>query len=479
MRQRLARKLEAETTAWALDGDEDADEVVLAESGIPNESELVRELIRMVPDGTDRKFDTLVRAIEQVRAGNTNERFIVFTQYRETLEFLREEIGRLYGPEKIVTIKGGPLDDKIAAVEKFWEPGGAQFLISTSAGGEGINLQVCRILFNYDLPWNPMAVEQRIGRIHRYGQQDTVQVYNLVAEDTVEQQIYDLLEQKLQDIARTIGKIDPVTGETTEDFRGDILGNLGSAPNYQELYRRALIDRDYRRTATELEQMMQTALRASEALQSLTQDMRAYNLEHYRRLQGELTLNELRTFVERAVLRLGGAFIPNGDSVRIETPQSLMSYRNVAARYDAACFVREVAMRRKGADLMGIGHPLVDAIVDYFSSAAWRGDVTALRSEDEKRWSARYVVEAFLDDGQKRIRYESVVITNDGSWRVGGPKEDLDGLKGLSASGPVGHADVGNLRSRITAAMTDAEARMRAEHQSLASIRSRLVGLAR
>src|SRR5207237_7656832 len=72
MRQRLARKLEADTTSWALDGDEDADEVVLAESGIPNELELVRELIRMVPDGTDRKFDTLVRAIEQVRAGNAD-----------------------------------------------------------------------------------------------------------------------------------------------------------------------------------------------------------------------------------------------------------------------------------------------------------------------------------------------------------------------------------------------------------------------
>lgn len=133
MRQRLARKLDADTTSWALDGDEDAEEAVLSESGIPNELELVRELIQMVPNGTDRKFDTLVRAIEQVRAGNEDERFIVFTQYRETLEFLREEIGRLYGLDKIVTVKRGPLDDKIAAVEKFWEQDGAKFLISTSA----------------------------------------------------------------------------------------------------------------------------------------------------------------------------------------------------------------------------------------------------------------------------------------------------------------------------------------------------------
>src|SRR5262249_7120197 len=159
---------------------------------------------------------------------------LVFTQYRETLEFLREELGKLYGATQVATIKGGPLDEKIAAVESFWSPEGAQFLISTSAGGEGINLQVCHIVFNYDLPWNPMAVEQRIGRIHRYGQRDTAQVYNLVAEDTVEERIYSLLEQKLLDIAQTIGRVDPIDGQVTEDFRSEILGFLGAAPNYQD-----------------------------------------------------------------------------------------------------------------------------------------------------------------------------------------------------------------------------------------------------
>src|SRR5262249_40014850 len=152
----------------------------------------------------DRKFDTLVRALEQLRRQNPAERFVIFTQYRETLEFLREELGKIYGAPLIATIKGGPLEDKIAAIEAFWDEDGARFLICTSAGGEGINLQIGRVLFDYDLPWNPMAVEQRIGRIHRYGQQDTVQVYTLVAEDTVEDRIYRLLEEKLLEIGRTI-----------------------------------------------------------------------------------------------------------------------------------------------------------------------------------------------------------------------------------------------------------------------------------
>ena len=195
-----------------------------------------------------------------------------------------------------------------------------RFLISTSAGGEGINLQVGHILFNYDLPWNPMAIEQRIGRIHRYGQQDTVQVYNLVAEDTVEQRIHDLLEESSRDIARVIGKFDSASGTVTDDFRGDILGFLGSSPNYQELSegsRRPGLPTDCPgswKTCSNRRRRQQGSPR-------LMQDLTAFNLEHYRKLQGELTLADLKVFVEHAILRLGGAFIPDGDFYRIETPQ--------------------------------------------------------------------------------------------------------------------------------------------------------------
>ena len=185
----------------------------------------------MIDDGPDRKFDTLIRAVEQIRRENSNEKMIIFTQYLETLYFLKDELEKYYGSGKITAIKGGPLEDKIAACESFWNEDGAQFLISTSAGGEGINLQVCRVLFNYDLPWNPMAVEQRIGRIHRYGQQETAQVYNLVAEGTIEEQVYSILEQKLLEIAATIGKVDKITGEVTEDFRSEVLGFMGTALN--------------------------------------------------------------------------------------------------------------------------------------------------------------------------------------------------------------------------------------------------------
>jgi hypothetical protein len=380
-----------------------------------------------------------------------------------------------------VTVKGGPLEDKIAAIEQFWQPDGARFLISTSAGGEGINLQICRVMFNYDMPWNPMAVEQRIGRIHRYGQQDTVQVYNLIAEDTIEQRIYDLLEEKLLDIARTIGKVDPVTGGVAEDFRGDILGFLGSAPNYQELYRKALVDRDYRRTAEELVQMVQTAAKASQALQSLAQDLTAFNLEHYRKLRGEMMLDDLKSFVEAGILRLGGSFISDGDFYRIETPQTLLGYRNVAARYNTACFRRDVAMRRKSAEFMGIGHHLVDTMIAHFQRSSWVGDVAALKSTGGSGClSVRFVLEAILEDGSSRRNYESAEATLDGSWRVRSPKRDIDALHEESSrtisNPPV--ASFLTLRDRVANAIADAEARFRSELSGVQTVRGRLVGLA-
>lgn len=239
LKQRLKKrpKFNEEITNWELDALETGDDVIEADANIPNEDKKVKELLGLIADGPDRKFDTLVRAIEQIKRENRNEKIIIFTLYLETLYFLKEELGKYYGTDKIAIIKGGPLEDKIAACESFWDENGTQFLISTSAGGEGINLQVCRILFNYDLPWNPMAVEQRIGRIHRYGQMETVQAYSLVAEGTIEENVYTILEQKLLEIAKTIGKVDNLTGEVTEDFRTEILGFLGSSLNYNEIYK--------------------------------------------------------------------------------------------------------------------------------------------------------------------------------------------------------------------------------------------------
>jgi SNF2 family DNA or RNA helicase len=482
IKQRLARKAAEETTLWALDSDEAGEEAMYAEANIPNEVDKVRQLIRLIPDGTDRKFDTLVRAIEQIRRQYPAEKFLIFTQYLETLQFLREELGALYGHEKIATLQGGPLEDKIAAVEAFWQPNGAQVLISTSAGGEGINLQVGHILFNYDLPWNPMAIEQRIGRIHRYGQHDTAQVYSLVAEDTVEERIYTLLEEKLLEIAQTIGKIDPVTGEVVEDFRSEILGFLGSSPNYQELYKKALVAPDYRRTEREITEAIARARQASDALRNLTQDLNTFNLEHYRVLRGHFTLDNLRLFIEKAIPCLGGAILPDGEVFRIETPEVLRHFPHVAAAYRDCTFDRQLAMRRRKAQLLGLGHPLINALIAYQQSPAYKGDVSYLLhdEEDKPQLSLRLLLHLHFEDGRREKLYKHYLVNGNGEWQEADKRFDLRALRFTLAAAPP--ARLAEPLSCYTASLKQGiatvEAEIRATTDGLSSLRTVSIGYA-
>ncbi|OHE56183.1 MAG: hypothetical protein A2Z47_14550 [Thermodesulfovibrio sp. RBG_19FT_COMBO_42_12] len=474
LKQRLKKRpqFEEEITNWALDALETDEDAIIAEANIPNEDQKIKELIDMIDEGPDRKFDTLIRAIEQIRRENSNEKMIVFTQYLETLYFLKEQLGQYYGNDKITAIKGGPLEDKIAATESFWDEHGAQFLLSTSAGGEGINLQVCRILFNYDLPWNPMAVEQRIGRIHRYGQQETAQVYNLVAEGTIEEQIYSILEQKLLEIASTIGKVDSATGEVTEDFRLEVLGFLGSALNYNEIYKEALVNRDYNRTEKEIYEALRQAEEASDALRKLTQDLSTFNLASYLELKGKYTLDDLRIFCEKAIIRLGGSFIPSGDIVNIITPPVLLNYPNISARYENMTFTRSTATRKKGVDLLGIGHPLIDALIGYYKSENISGDILNVSHQNFSGIvSARYIFRVeFNDNTHKEIYkelplhgteiYKDINFLRENEWMVSPEKSDLN-----------------SIRARYDMLAKNQEAYIKSENEGVINIRSKCVGI--
>lgn len=475
LKQRIKKRpqFEEEITSWALDAQEADDDVIEAEANIPNEEEKVKELIELVDDGPDRKFDTLVRAMEQILRENRSEKMIVFTQYLETLYFLQEELGKYHSPDKIVILRGGPLEDKIASCESFWEEKGAQYLISTSAGGEGINLQVCRILFNYDLPWNPMAVEQRIGRIHRYGQTETVQVYNLMAEGTIEEKVYAILEDKLLQIAQTIGKTDPITGQVAEDFRSEILGYMGSSANYNELYQEALINKDYWRTEHEIAEALQKAKDASEALRKLTQDLTTFNLQYYQKLKGKFTLDDLKHFTEKAILQLGGSFVPSGNINQIVVPPVLKKYPGVAARYDNATFSRQVATRKKNIELLGIGHPLIDALLSHYRSEDVPGELLHISlASHQPCLSARLTFIIEFDDGTKRDTLAEFILHGES------PVPDLSLLDMKFEPAQSDYKIPGDIENTLRILIQNQEAQYRSTYDGIVNIRNKLVGMA-
>ncbi|MCC7531890.1 MAG: DEAD/DEAH box helicase [Candidatus Melainabacteria bacterium] len=144
-----------------------------------------------------------------------SDKVIVFTRFRETHDFLvsylRSEnfsVANFHGGMKRL--------EKDEAIEYF--KGDAQVLVSSESGGEGRNLQFCRALINYDLPWNPMKIEQRIGRIHRLGQDRDVNIFNLAARGTAEAHVLDLLDKKINLFELVVGELDMILGELDENL---------------------------------------------------------------------------------------------------------------------------------------------------------------------------------------------------------------------------------------------------------------------
>ncbi len=158
---------------------------------------------------THTKRDGLIELLRE----ESDEKFLVFTQFRRTLEFLEEGL-REAGFEPEVFHGNLSLADKDRAIERF--RGKKRILLSTEAGGEGRNLQFCRMVVNYDLPWNPMRIEQRIGRVHRLGQTRDTLIWNFTARDTVEDYVLAILHQKIQMFELVIGEMDMVLGQWSD-----------------------------------------------------------------------------------------------------------------------------------------------------------------------------------------------------------------------------------------------------------------------
>jgi len=145
---------------------------------------------------------------------NPDEKKLVFVHYRETLDHLADLLAR--EGMAFARFEGGlsgPAKD--AAIADFRDR--VPVLLSTESGGEGRNIQFCNTLINFDVPWNPMAIEQRIGRIDRIGQQREVFVFNLVTRDTLEEQVLRLLEEKISMFELVVGEVGAILGSIEED----------------------------------------------------------------------------------------------------------------------------------------------------------------------------------------------------------------------------------------------------------------------
>lgn len=172
----------------------------------------------------DSKYDSFQRILKSLLDEDPNEKVVVFSYFRATLRYLHDRLKRdgIYA----ITLHG-ETEDKDRTVLMFRSSRKCRVLLSSEVGSEGIDLQFARIVINYDLPWNPMRVEQRIGRIDRLGQQaEKIHVLNLFYADTIDARIYKRLFERLQIFEGALGSLEPVLGDKIQELRKDLFSRI-------------------------------------------------------------------------------------------------------------------------------------------------------------------------------------------------------------------------------------------------------------
>lgn len=417
IKRRLLKKINEEQLATASDTFTDELETAAAEDAameavayaLPEERVRIKELLGLFPSARETKVDKLIGALGVLWQQNPEERIVIFATYLGTVEMLGEQIEKSYPGQGVVVLKGGDHGSKLAAERRFKQANGPRVMICTAAGREGINLQHARVLFNFDLPWNPMDMEQRIGRIHRYGQRDTAQVYNLVLGDTIEGRIFLLLDEKLKEIAKALGKVDE-KGQVEEDLRSQILGQLSEQVNYQQLYSQALQDPELKRTRLELEAAMDNARHAKDAVFELFQDLDGFSLDDYAPLSdtGD-SIEDLIRFMQRALPFEGKAI-----EVRSQKQYALMK-----GNLEQMLFTldRDEATNSEKLHLIGLDHPVISELMDkyrnlapehigFFSTELDVGDSVSIwevRAANNKGGNVHSVMKLALDGNGNRL----------------------------------------------------------------------------
>lgn len=341
----------------------------------------------VVQSGNDKKWEELSHLLqdrpEMYTASDSRRKLIIFTEHKDTLNYLVHRISGMLGdPGAVITIHGGTnRDDRRKAQEEFRNNPEVLVLVATDAAGEGVNLQNANLMVNYDLPWNPNRLEQRFGRIHRIGQTEVCHLWNLVANETREGEVFKKLFDKLEVEKQALGgKVFDILGEAFEnqslkdllveairygespEVKAKLNQVIDSALNTEHLKeilkRNALVEQhmslqDLYAVKEEMEK--------AEARKLQPYFIRAFFTEAFQTLSGEMRQRESGRYEVRHV----PAAIRERDRIIGE------SRTPVLKKYERICFEKQL-IRVPGkpmADLIHPNHPLMAATTDLVLSA--------------------------------------------------------------------------------------------------------------
>jgi SNF2 family DNA or RNA helicase len=311
-------------------------------------------------------------------AASLSQKLVLFTEHRDTLAYLEQRIATLLGRrEAIVIIHGGMgREERMKAQEAFKHDPEVQVLLATDAAGEGINLQRAHLMVNYDLPWNPNRLEQRFGRIHRIGQTEVCHLWNLVAEETREGDVYRRLLEKLEQARQALGgQVFDVLGKVQFDGRAlrDLLIEAIRYGDRPEVRARLTTVLDHALDRLKLQELLDERALAVEAMDAsrvrkIREDMERAET---RRLQPHY----IESFFHEAFRLLGGS-AKQREPRRYEVTHVPALVRNrdrligigepVLPRYERIAFEKSLVAQQGQALAAFVcpGHPLLDAVID-------------------------------------------------------------------------------------------------------------------
>ncbi len=414
--------------------------------------------------GTDCKWDQLATilqddayrsdtmpdsdAVPMIDASGQRRKMVIFTEHLDTLTYLWRRISTLFGREDMLaTIHGSvPRKERRAIEDRFRNDPDVIFLLATDAAGEGINLQRAHLMINYDLPWNPNRLEQRFGRIHRIGQTEVCHLWNLVAEETREGQVYKRLLEKLATESDTLqGKVFNVLGDEGL-FHGTSLRKLlleairyGDRPDVRARLEEAVesaFDPDHLRDLLEAESLAASTMDTRE-LMRVREEMERYAA---RRLQPYY----IQALFKAAFERLGGALVEREPGrYRISYVPARIRHRAkelgtaapVWKTYDRVCFDKALIHQQGApeADFVCPGHPLLDTVIDLildkYTTTLQTGTVLVDETDPGQTLRVLFFLEQDIRDagatesGEKRVvsrEVHFVEMDRDGNARAGG-----------------------------------------------------------
>ncbi|HEU0037121.1 MAG TPA: helicase-related protein [Kofleriaceae bacterium] len=476
--ENLEEQLVDQSTAAQTIAELEAEIVILA--GLEQQAKL------LVASGQDRKWEELSRILqnspEMHDAAGRQRKVIIFSEHRDTLNYLHAKIeGVIRTKDAIVTIHGGTKRDERRKVqEQFRLDPDVRVLIATDAAGEGVNLQNANLMVNYDLPWNPNRLEQRFGRIHRIGQDQVCHLWNLVAKETREGDVFFRLLEKLR-----------VESEALKGRVFDILGEVFEGASLKDLLLQAIRYGDQPDVKAKLRQRVESAFDRSHIRDILDRNALAQetmNAERLFRVKEEMERAEarrlqpyfVRSFFTKAFDALGGTMYPREaerfeithvpevirDRDRLITGRNRRELAPVLKKYERVCFTREAVRLDKAgspfAAMLHPGHPLMlatsDIVLERHGKLLRQGAILVDPSDEGDKPHLLFMLLHEVKSGgdvvlSKRLQFVRVAPDGTASFAGWAPHLDLN---------PIDETDRARLKDLLAASWISTDQEQRA-----------------